>query len=244
MKNTIFLMEKNELINFVNETLIKEYGIPERAKNKPDPLDLLIATILSQNTNDNNSYKAYLNLKSKINSFKDIIDMPIEELETLIKTAGLTKQKAKTIKKFMLFLSEKYNKFDLNFINKFTDDEVIDFLVQNEGIGVKTASCVLMFSLYRDICPVDTHVHRLVNRVGIVNTKTPDKSFYILNIDFPKGIAHSFHTNLIKHGRKICRPKNPFCGDCVLKDICKFELKNSLKKTQNDEERILLLDKI
>ncbi len=237
-------MDKSDLILEINELLIQEYGIPERAEKPPDPLDLLIATILSQNTNDNNSYKAYVNLKSKINDYSDIIDMKISDLEELIRTAGLTKQKARAIRNFLISLKEKYKQQNLEFIRKYSDEIIINLLTEIEGIGVKTASCVLMFSLHRDICPVDTHVHRLVNRLSVVNSKTADNSFFKLNENFPKNIAHSFHTNLIKHGRKICRPKEPFCGDCALYRICTYKEKSSRKLQIITEERLLLLDKI
>jgi endonuclease-3 len=237
-------MNKNELILIVNELLIREYGIPERAKILPNPLDLLIATILSQNTNDNNSYKAYLNLKSNIESYSDIIDMDLEYLEKLIKVAGLAKQKAKSIKNFLITLRNKYNKNDLEFIKGLSNDKILELLTKNEGIGVKTASCVLLFSLNRDVCPVDTHVHRLINRLGIVSAKTPDKSFYMLNVNFPSNIAHSFHTNLIKHGRNICKPKLPYCGSCILYDLCIYGEKLNRKVETKHLNRLLLLDKV
>ncbi len=237
-------MDKNKLIYKINLLLINEYGIPERAKELPDPLDLLIATILSQNTNDNNSYKAYVNLRSYILDYSDILVMPSEKLEELIRPAGLTKQKAKAIKNIILKLKAMNNNINLEFIKSLDNNSIIEFLTDNEGIGVKTASCVLLFSLDRDVCPVDTHVHRIVNRLGIVNSKTAEGTYYKLNEKFPPKIAHSFHTNLIKHGRKICRPKNPFCGNCVLKKYCNYINKNDNRTNIFSEERLLLLDKI
>lgn len=237
-------MNKKEFIIKVNNILIKEYGVPERAKNAPDPLDLLIATILSQNTNDNNSYKAFINLKTNINCYEDIQTLELESLMNLIKSAGLTKQKAMTIKSLIDYLINNYGKANLNFIYDYDNKTILDLLTKLKGIGVKTASCVLLFSLYRDVCPVDTHVHRIINRLGIVNAKSADKSFYELNKEFPNNIAHSFHTNLIKHGRNVCRPKEPFCGGCKLVEYCKYDKKTNKILNKENNERILLLDKI
>ena len=221
------------------------YGVPKRAEVAPDPLDLLIATILSQNTNDNNSYSAFLNLKNRFATWNDMLKVELEEIKDLIKVAGLTNQKANAIISFLNQLIEKNGNVSLKFINNMSNNEILEFLTIQKGIGIKTASCVLLFALERNVCPVDTHVHRLVNRLGIVNTKNPVDSFYKLNENFPKAnIAHQFHTNLILHGRNICRPKNPFCNDCLCINLCKYEFKNNYSKSKNNSNNFLLLDNV
>ena len=112
------------------------------------------------------------------------------------------------------------------------------------GVGVKTASCVLLFALNRNVCPVDTHVHRTVNRIGIVSEKTPDKTFFTLNNNFPDKIAHSFHTNLIRLGREICKPTNPSCGICPLLKICGYPHKNFEMKKEGLKRDFMLLDNV
>lgn len=231
-------------IKKINELLIEHFGIPKRQNPLPDPLDTLIATILSQNTNDNNSYKAFNNLKSAYSDWDEAADAKRSTIEKLIRVAGLAPAKSKAIKNLLVDLKEKYGKLSLDFVNELSSEETLAKLTSYEGIGVKTASCVLLFALNKNICPVDTHVHRTTNRIGLVNEKTPDKTFWALNIDFPEGIAHSFHTNLILLGREICKPTNPGCGVCPLKKVCKFEPKNFEKKKTNSNKRILLLDNI
>ncbi|MBI5731691.1 MAG: endonuclease III, partial [Ignavibacteriales bacterium] len=113
-----------------------------------------------------------------------------------------------------------------------------------DGIGVKTASCVLLFALDRNICPVDTHVHRTTNRIGIVSEKTPDKTFFALNKNFPERIAHSFHTNLIRLGREICKPTNPNCGICPLNKICRYPDKNFDLRKEVSKRDFMLLDNV
>ncbi len=96
----------------------------------------------------------------------------------------------------------------------------------------------------RDICPVDTHLHRTLNRIGLVKAKSPDKTFFAINKNFPKSIAHSFHTNLIRLGREICTPKNYKCGICPVENICKFSDKNLNNNFISENRPFMLLDNI
>lgn len=227
----------------INHKLIEYYGIPKRQSPLPNPLDTLIATILSQNTNDNNSYKAFNNLKTAFTNWDEVANASKFKIEKLIKVAGLAKAKTQAIKSLLTEL-KKNKKYDLNFLREYDNNYIIKYLSKIKGIGVKTASCVLLFSFDRNICPVDTHLHRILNRLGIVNTNSPQKTFIELNENFPDGIAHSFHTNLILLGREICTPKNPKCKSCPLNKICKFENKNEIELKLNKNKRILLLDNI
>ena len=231
-------------ISRVNNLLIKKYGVPPRSKKPPDPVDMLIATILSQNTNDKNSYKAFQNLKENYSSWEEVAKLTSSKIEKLIKVAGLGKQKSKAIKNFLATLLKEDGSISLNYLRRKKDEEILDELVSFPGVGVKTASCVLLFSLRKNFCPVDTHVHRTTNRIGLVKTSTPDKSFQILNKNMPDGIAHQFHTNLIRLGREICKPSKPSCFICPLLKICEYthkNLENSSKYKVND---FLLLDSI
>lgn len=237
-------MTTKEKIQKINILLVKHFGIPKRPKKLPDPIDTLIATILSQNTNDKNSYQAYQNLKKKYKSWSKVAELSRFEIEKIIRVAGLGKQKSSAIKAFLTSLKKHNGKIDLNYIKKMSDEDILNELTSIKGIGVKTASCVLLFSLDRNICPVDTHVHRTLNRIGIVNTKTPDKTFKKIKGNLPDGIAHQFHTNLINLGREICKPSKPLCSICPLLIECKFKHKNLEKVVNDKRERFLLLDSI
>src|ERR1039457_5323009 len=212
-------IEKNKII-FVNKALVKLYGIPPRPEIPPDPVDMLIGTILSQNTNDRNSYKAFLKLKEKYKSWEEVAVQPLAKIESNINIAGLGKQKSIAIKNFLVSILKTYRKISLEHLRSKTNDQILHELTSYRGVGIKTAMCVLLFSLRRNVCPVDTHVHRTTNRIGIVFTKTPDKTSIILNKDMPEGIAHQFHTNLIRLGREICKPAVPNCPICPLLKIC------------------------
>ncbi len=205
---------------------------------------MLIATILSQNTNDNNSYKAFNNLKTKFKTWDEVEKLTAKQIESYIKVAGLGKQKSAAIKNVLSTLKNKNGKISLDYLRKNNDDEILEELTQFPGVGIKTASCVLQFSLRRNVCPVDTHVHRTLNRIGIVKTSTPDKTFLAIKDYMPEDTAHSFHTNLIRLGREICKSQNPVCAICPLKRLCKFENKNLDKVKPYKKNSFMLLDSI
>jgi len=234
----------SQKINIVNDLLLKRFGIPPRNKKLPNPVDMLIATILSQNTNDNNSYKAFQNLRKRFKNWEEVAEAKRTSIEKEIKVAGLGLQKSKAIKEFLTEIKKKKGSISLNHLKNIDNINAINELTEYNGIGVKTASCVLLFAMDRNICPVDTHVHRTVNRIGITDTKTPDKTFFALNENFPKDIAHQFHTNLIRLGREICKPKNPACGLCPLVKVCNFDQKNLDGKNIYKERSFMLLDNV
>jgi len=231
-------------IKKINQLLVRHFGIPYRPKRLPNPIDALIATILSQNTNDKNSYQAYQNLKKKYKSLQELADAPRNKIEQTIRVAGLGKQKSAAIKNFLVNLKKNNGSLNLQYIKKMPDEEILNELTAIKGIGVKTASCVLLFSLDRNVCPVDTHVHRTLNRIGIVKTKTPDKTFEKIVPKLPEGTAHQFHTNLIKLGREICKPAKPLCSLCPLLKLCKFKKKNLQNVNKKSSNSFLLLDSI
>ncbi|MBU2446298.1 MAG: endonuclease III [Bacteroidetes bacterium] len=224
--------------------MAEHFGKPKR-KLDSKPLDILIATILSQNTNDRNSHKAYLSLRSKYPNWSDMEKATVNQIAKTIRSAGLSQQKAKTIKQLLLTLKTKKPKFSLDYLYEFSNEQIISELTSISGIGVKTASCVLLFGMQRNVCPVDTHVFRTLNRIGVVNKRTAEKTFYALNEILPKLIAHQFHTNLIMLGRTICKPQKPICTECPLLDLCTYKDKNPTSplafkaRTVND---FLLLD--
>lgn len=232
------------MIRGVNTLLKKKFGIPYRSKKLPNPADLLIATILSQNTNDRNSYKAYQNLKSRTKNWEEAALFKTSQIEKLIKVAGLGKQKSKAIKKLLSSLMKERGEVSLNHLKKMKDDEIMAELTKYPGIGIKTASCVLLFALDRNVCPVDTHVHRTLNRIGVVKTSAPDKTYFLINKNLPAAIAHSFHTNLIKLGREYCKPAKPNCAECPVEKICRYE--NKMFNTTNKlrQNSFMLLDNV
>ncbi len=209
------------------DSLLREYyGVPKRSEVQQDPLDVLIGTILTQNTNDNNSWKAYNNLRNTYKTWNEVRLAPIGELMDVIKVAGLPKQKAEAIKGVLDDLYSRKGRLDLEHAREMDDLELLKKLTSYKGVGLKTASCVLLFSLHRNICPVDTHVNRTAGRLGLTESNQPEKTFYALLGNIPDGLAHSFHSNLILLGREFCRPTSPDCPHCPLLEVCEFNGKN------------------
>jgi endonuclease-3 len=168
----------------------------------------------------------------------------LAQIENEIRIAGLAKQKARTIKELLEYLKKINGEADINYLKHHSSIEIINELTNLKGIGVKTAACVLLFSLGRNVCPVDTHVHRILNRIGLVKTTQPQKTFFAINDFLEDGIAHQLHTNLLRLGREICKPLKPNCMVCPLEKICKYKDKIYEAKKISMENKFMLLDNI
>ncbi|MFN0158565.1 MAG: endonuclease III domain-containing protein [Bacteroidota bacterium] len=228
--------------------LERSLGITRQRDQLPDPLEMLIATILSQNTNDKNSHRAYVRLKEMYPGWDKLAKAPLQRIKTAIRIGGMANQKSLRIKQTLAVVHRRFGVYDLVDIHTMTDDQVIEELTAIKGVGVKTASCVLLFSMGRDVFPVDTHVHRICNRLGFVDTKTPEQTFHQMHGFFPKGKGYTFHTNLIRFGRSICRSNNPTCGSCPISGMCTYEAKNfrqtlPLERSRKNRD-FMLLDNI
>ena len=196
-------------------------GIPRPANRRPPPLDLLVATILSQNTNDKNSHRAYTRLRERYPRWEDVTGAPLRGIESAIRSGGMARQKSRRIKEILVRVRTLGDGADLKQLKRMSDDRVLTHLTEFKGVGVKTAACVLLFSLGRDVFPVDTHVHRICNRLGLVDRcKLPEHTFAAMRSQVPPGKAYSFHTNLIRFGRRVCRSNNPSCSVCPLHEEC------------------------
>ncbi|MEA2071584.1 MAG: endonuclease III [Asgard group archaeon] len=186
------------------------------------PIDELIRTILSQNTTDTNSMQTYANLKNHYQSWEDLLAADEQEIIKLIRSGGLAKGKTKKIKRSLHEIRKREGKLSLEFLDKFPLQKAKNYLESLYGVGPKTAACVLIFSFNKPILPADTHVHRVSNRLGIINEKTPAKSQQRLNQIVPDEDKYSFHLNLIEHGRKICKASTPKCNQCFLSALCDY----------------------
>lgn len=211
-------------LKVVAERLRASLGTPRRKSKMPDPLELLIATILSQNTNDINSHKAFINLKSAYPNLRELAAVRPRRIETLIRVGGLARKKSKVIVQVTGEIVRNFDDFDRRALRKLKGRDLLVRLRNLKGVGYKTASCVLLFSLGDDDAfPVDTHVHRILNRLGVVHTPTPDQTFLAVRDEIPKCRGYELHINLIKFGRKTCTAQKPRCHECELFDICKWK---------------------
>lgn len=208
-------------VRALHRRLEARYG--RAKKSRLDALDELMLTILSQSTSDGNRDRAYAELKARFPSWEAVRVAPRSAIEDAIRSAGLWKQKARVLQETLDALYEERGELDLSFLRRLSDHEVIAYLTGFRGVGVKTAACVLCFSLRRPVMPVDTHVHRVARRLGLVSRRaSAEKAHEALNRDatVPPELRFSFHIQLIRHGRAICQAGRPKCGDCVLADLC------------------------
>jgi endonuclease-3 len=177
-----------------------------------DPYRVLIRTILSQRTRDENTDLATNNLFEKYPTMEDIAFAPSEDIEKLIKPAGFYRVKTKRIKQVSHILMDEYE-------SKVPDD--LKELIKLPGVGRKTANCVLVFAFEKPAIPVDTHVHRISNRLGLVNTNNPEESEFELEKVVPKHLWIELNDLMVQFGQDICRPIHPKHEICPLSDICK-----------------------
>ena len=204
--------------------LEQHLGVPDRRMPLPEPLDMLVATILSQNTNDKNSHRSYTELRRRYPTWELVAGARPAAVRSAIRTGGMANQKSARSRETLAAVLRRYGKYDLSPLRRKSNDRIIGELTGLKGVGAKTAACVLLFSLGRDVFPVDVHVHRLCTRLGLATeTKNPERTYAAMKDLVPRGKGHSFHTNLIRFGRTVCRSSNPRCGVCPLYALCTFE---------------------
>ena len=216
----------------IARTLERSLGVPRQKRRLPPPLDMLVATILSQNTNDKNSHRAYTALRAEFPRWEDAALAPLRAIVRAIRVGGMANQKAACIKATLTAVKRRYGMYSLAALRRKSNDEVMRELLDLNGVGLKTAACVLLFSLGRDVFPVDTHIHRICNRLGLVPlTPTPEKTFIAMQPLVPPGRGYSFHTNLIRFGRAVCRSAKPRCAVCPLYNECEYDEKARMRNS-------------
>jgi endonuclease III len=200
--------------------LRKRYGelLPPR---RSDPLEELVLTVLSQHTSDVNAERAFESLRAAFPSWEEVARAPTRAIADAIRSGGLADTKAPRIRAILREVAERRGAFDLSYLAGLSDEEARSELLSLPGVGPKTAAVVLSFSLERDAMPVDTHVHRVTGRLGLVPpTASAERADRILHDLVPEGLRTPLHVALIRLGREICKAPTPRCRICPLKDIC------------------------
>jgi endonuclease-3 len=201
------------------ETLEEHYGIPEA--RQIDPVDLLVATILSQNTTDKNSLRAFGRLKSFYPDYDALLCAPVSEIEEKIRVGGLSEMKAWRIKESLAKIKTHAGTISLDFLKDMEPKEAKEYLWSLPGIGPKTAAVVLLFAFGNPLMPVDTHVFRVSKRLGLVpEDASIEAAQSVLEKITPPNKYISLHINLIRHGRRICKARNPIHSNCALRELC------------------------
>ncbi len=186
-----------------------------------DPIAELVLTVLSQNTSDHNSGRAFIRLLNDFPDWPSLLDADVKAIERAIQPGGLAPTKAPRIQAILREVYARRKSFDLSFLRDMPLEEARDWLRSLPGVGPKTAACVLLFALGRPALPVDTHVHRVAKRLGIVPEKsTAEQAHQLLEAMVAPEDVYAFHIQLIKHGRRTCSAQRPKCAECPLRDRC------------------------
>jgi endonuclease-3 len=211
-------------IEEVIELLEQEYG-PRQWQSDRDPIDVLIGSILSQNTSDANSDRAFACLKASFDSWEAVSSAPAEHIARVIKSGGLSQIKAVRIKQVLGQIENEHGRISLDFLESMEMPEAEDYLMRLPGVGHKTARCVLLFSLGKPSLPVDTHVFRVAKRLGLIDSKVSvENAHSLLQKQVPPPKVYQFHIHMIEHGRRICHARQPRCNMCILIGICPSSL--------------------
>jgi len=201
--------------------LDEHYGRREWTEREPI-IDELVLTILSQNTTAANCRSAFSRLRERFPAWEDVRLAPAEEIADAIRPAGLANRRAPRIKWILEEIHQRQGNLDLEWIADTPSSEAMDYLMAFDGVGRKTAACVLMFGVGRPVLPVDTHVHRVSERLGLIPKVTAEKAHDLLGAMTEPEDVYSFHVNMVTHGREVCRAIGPKCGACVLKQECEY----------------------
>ncbi len=204
-----------------HEVLLEEYD--HRAWHPRDPVATLVNTILSQNTNDVNRDTAYARLRERFATWCQVRDAPEAEVVEAIRPAGLGPTKGPRIQGALCRITRREGEISLDFLRDMSADEAREWLTDLPGVGPKTAAIVLCFALGKPAFPVDTHVHRVTSRLGLIpQGVSRERAHSMLEGIVPEAHYYSFHLNLIAHGRAVCHSRSPECDRCALHRDCDF----------------------
>jgi endonuclease III len=209
-------------VRAIRDALRAYYGMP---RNDPHhaPLDELVLTVLSQNTNDTNRDVAYTRLRDRFPDWESVERAPVEEVEEAIRPGGISKVKSRRIKAMLTGIRERTGGLDLSMLETEPREEAIDLLESLPGVGRKTAACVLLFSYDRPELPVDTHVYRVSSRLGLIRPKASFlEAHEIMRAAVPAEETYELHVNLLRHGRRLCTARAPACAECPLRRLCPY----------------------
>ena len=215
-------MNNQQLAAEIHQLLVDKYG-PPTWRSHLSPVGELVSTILSQNTNDVNRDIAYNTLLERFPTWEEIRDAEEKKILPLIKTAGLANQKGPAIQNALKMITEERGQIELDFLKGMSSQEASEWLINLKGVGPKTASIVLLFSLDMPAFPVDTHVYRITGRVGIrPENMSAAKAHIYLAEQFKPETYYPVHLNIIRLGREVCKARQPLCQECPLTQICEY----------------------
>ncbi|MFH1185876.1 MAG: endonuclease III [Chloroflexota bacterium] len=217
----------------IHARLLTVYG-PPTWRNPLPPIDELVSTILSQNTNDLNRERAFQALRASLPTWEAVRDAPTSVVIRSIRSAGLANQKGPRIQKVLREITHERHGLDLKFLAALPLEQARSWLMKFHGVGPKTTAIVLLFSLHKPAFPVDTHIYRVSGRIGLRPKKmTVEQAHKHLESLFPQEAYYAAHLNLIRLGREVCHPRKPDCPKCPVRRSCDFEPKTEARSGGN-----------
>lgn len=204
------------------ETLWHNESIPPKLSHE-EPLDGLILTVLSQNTNDRNRDAAFARLKQRFPSWEEAVAAGVDAVEDAVRPAGLAPTKARRILEIMEIIRSDFGSYSISALAERARDDIRGYLTALPGVGMKTASCVMMFDMNIPAFPVDTHIGRISRRIGFApENMSADDISLLLEREVPEARYLGGHVNMIEHGRGLCMARKPSCGECPLVPLCEY----------------------
>jgi len=215
-------------ISEIEELLRFEYGSPNHF-NKDDPLDELIFVMLSRQTNESSYIRAYNKLKKRFEKWEEMIPVSTNKIYRIIRKAGLGSKRAEEIQNNLVEIKSDFGFCSLDSLHRWNNSKVYKYLTSLDGVGPKIAYCVMMYSLKREVFPVDTHINIICKRLGLIDKNIEPKKGQIELADlFPISLRYSLHVNMLDHGRKVCTSSKPKCDECVISGFCTCPRMNNL----------------
>ena len=213
---------KVTLVQQVLETLEERYG-RSRLIARFEPMDELVSCILSQHTSDANSFPAFTRLRAAFPEWHEVVEAGADRVAEVIRKAGLANQKSKSIIACLRMIHERVGSYSLEFLRELPTLEARKWLMDLPGVGPKTASIVLCFSMGRETIPVDTHIYRVSWRIGVIPEDIGEVKARDLLLEIvPPSLAFRYHIDLIQHGRMVCKAPVPDCDSCPITSLCQW----------------------
>ncbi|MBC3785825.1 endonuclease III domain-containing protein [Spirosoma utsteinense] len=207
-----------------HERLNDHYGI-QAIYGRADPMHELVGTILSHRTTHANEVTAYRTMRERFPTWEGVRDAPLADLIDAIQTANYPEIKAPYIQNMLTHLIRETGAANIDFLRDLSTEDAMKWLTDLPGIGLKTATLLLLFNFQKPVLPVDTHVHRVTQRIGAIGSRvSAEKAHALLLASLPAdaGVLFNFHKHFYWHGQRVCTWYSPRCGECVLRDMCDF----------------------
>ena len=205
---------------WIIEELSARYGIFEQ-KPRYNALDELIFTVLTQHTSDLNAERAFDRLRETIPTWEEVMVADQQLIADAIFHGGMSNQKSKRIKDILASILARHGELEIEFLRDYELEDARKWLIELPGVGPKTAAVVMSFALGMPAFPVDTHIHRVSKRLGLIEEKTTaDAAHEIMERQIRPELRFQLHMQLITHGRQVCKARRPLCDECPLSADC------------------------